>query len=163
VRLIPVLSSLSPIPLHRLSPSHSNIRTSAPDTESHLPTPIYNTSLLLSVTPKLDLLAMHALKQNTPAFSDALTLLRVWANQRGYGEGERLCVRGFEGIGGWWAAILALLIVGEEGEGGKKKKLRRPIGTGLSSYQMFRAALDFLGTLQSLVADWVRLILWFCS
>jgi hypothetical protein len=28
-----------------------------------------------------------------------------------------------------------------------KRKLRRPVGRGLSSYQMFRAALDFLGTL----------------
>jgi U3 small nucleolar RNA-associated protein 22 len=148
VRVIPVLPSPSPIPLHRLSPSHSNIRTSAPDTDSHLPTPIYNTSFLLSVTPKLDLLTTHNLKQNAPAFGDALTLLRVWANQRGYGEGERLCVKGFEGKGGWWASIIALLVIGEESEAGKKGKSRRPVGTGLSSYQMFRAALDFLGMLQ---------------
>lgn len=90
---------------------------------------------------------MHSLKQNAPGFNDALTLLRVWANQRGYGEGERMCVRGFESKGGWWAAIITLLVVGEEGGGGKKGKLRRPVGTGLSSYQMFRAALDFLGAL----------------
>jgi U3 small nucleolar RNA-associated protein 22 len=147
IRIIPVLPSPSPIPLHRLSPSHSNIRISASDTESHRPTPVYNTSLLLSMTPKLDLLTMHSLKQNAPGFNDALTLLRVWANQRGYGEGERMCVRGFESKGGWWAAIITLLVVGEEGGGGKKGKLRRPVGTGLSSYQMFRAALDFLGAL----------------
>jgi hypothetical protein len=35
--------------------------------------------------------------------------------------------------------------VREDREGGK---LRRSVKTGLSSYQMFRAALDFLGTLQ---------------
>jgi U3 small nucleolar RNA-associated protein 22 len=103
------------------------------------------------MTPKPDLLITHSLKQNTPAFGDAVTLLRVWANQRGYGEGERLCIRGFEGKGGWWAAIIGLLVDGEEDGGTKKGKLRRPIGNGLSSYQIFRAALDFLGKLQQLL------------
>ena len=154
IRLIPVLPSPSPIPLHRLSPSHSNIRISSPstpDTESSLPTPMYNTSLLLALTPKPDLLMTHTLKQMAPAFGDALTLLRVWANQRGYGEGQRLCVRGFEGKGGWWAAVIGLLLNGEEGGDGKKGRLRRPVGTGLSSYQLFRAALDLLGMLNPIV------------
>lgn len=116
VRIIPVLPSPSPIPHHRLSPSHSNIRISSQssDVSTHLPTPHYNTSVLVSFTPLLDLLAAHALKQTAPAFGDALTLLRVWANQRGYGEGERMCVRGFEGKGAWWAAVIGLLIGGED-------------------------------------------------
>lgn len=38
--------------------------------------------------------------------------------------------------------MLALLIDGEEGKGGKA---RRGVGRGVSSYQLFRAALDFLG------------------
>lgn len=60
-----------------------------------------------------------------------------------------MCVRGFEGKGGWWAAVLGLLIGGEERSGSAKSgKARRPIGKGLSSYQLFRAALDFLGTLK---------------
>jgi U3 small nucleolar RNA-associated protein 22 len=150
IRIIPVLPSPSPIPLHRLSPAHSNIRISSSpssETQTQVPTPLYNTSLLLSVTPKPDLLAVHTWKQSAPAFGDALTLLRVWANQRGYGEGERLCVRGFEGKGGWWAAVVGLLLNGEEGGGGKSGKLRRPVGKGLSSYQIFKAALDFLGML----------------
>jgi U3 small nucleolar RNA-associated protein 22 len=144
IRIIPVLPSPSPIPLHRLSPSHSNIRISSSDTQTHPPTPIYNTALMLSVTPKPDLLTTHNLKQTTPAFGDALTLLRVWANQRGYGEGERQSVRGFEGKGGWWAAIIGLLVGGEGGR--ENRNPRKPVGKGLSSYQMFRAALDFLGT-----------------
>ena len=31
------------------------------------------------------------------SFSDRLTLLQIWANQRGYSEGTQTCVRGFEG------------------------------------------------------------------
>ena len=81
-----------------------------------------------------------------PAFHDAHTLLRVWANQRGYGDGE-LCVSGFEGKGAFWTGLLRLLVSGEEVTATKNKnvKSRRPLGKGLSSYQLFRASLDFLG------------------
>lgn len=113
--------------------------------QTNLPTPYYNTSVLLSLTPKPDLLTAHALKQTAPAFGDALTLLRVWANQRGYGEGERMCVRGFEGKGAWWAAVIELLVGGEESVGGAKNtKERKVVRKGMSSYQIFRAVLDFL-------------------
>jgi U3 small nucleolar RNA-associated protein 22 len=125
--------------------------------------------LLLSFTPKMHLLDAHALLGNTPsntdAFRDALTLLRVWANQRGYGEGARPSVLGFEGRGAWWAGLLGLLVEGGEeqtvaveeeysntdGESTAttKRKLgsrkRKTIGKGLSSYQLFKVALDFLG------------------
>ncbi|KAF5381659.1 hypothetical protein D9615_005551 [Tricholomella constricta] len=148
VCIIPTLSSQPPISLHRLSPSQSNIRiTSASNDESKTPkpaTPIYNTALLLALTPKTQLLATHTLKQDAPAFTDALTLLRVWANQRGYGPGSRMCVRGFESRGPWWSALLGLLIAGEERAGAAKSSKRKPLGRGLSSYQLFRAALDFL-------------------
>ncbi|RDB30862.1 Nucleolar protein 6 [Hypsizygus marmoreus] len=148
VCIIPVLSSHSPIPLHRLSPSHSNIRINSktPDesTTASPATPLYNTSLLLALTPKPQLLATHALKEECPAFGDALALLRVWANQRGYGPGVRMCVRGFDGKGSWWSALLALLIAGEERSKEGKLAKRKPLGRGLSSYQLFRAALDFL-------------------
>ena len=86
---------------------------------------------------------MHALKQTVAGFGDALSLLRVWANQRGYGSGTRNCVRGFEGKGPWWGAILQLLLMGEEQIGNTLK--RKPLGRGLSSYQLFKAALAFLG------------------
>ncbi|TFK31610.1 Nrap protein [Crucibulum laeve] len=150
VCIIPVLSLTSPIPLHRLSPAHSNIRVSVVNTlnvdtkTANPPTPMYNTALLHTLTPKPYLLATYALKQGIPAFADALTLLRVWANQRGYSEGSRMCVSGFEGRGPWWGAVLALLINGEEFQDGVKAKKRKPLGKGLSSYQLFKAALDFL-------------------
>jgi len=113
-------------------------------TDRIIPTPLYNTTLLSSFIPKSNLLSVHALKQDVPSFADALALLRVWANQRGYGHGTRMCVRGFEGRGPWWIAVLRLLLKGEEHFG--KGIKRKPLGRGLSSYQLFKAALDFLGT-----------------
>ena len=85
--------------------------------------------------------------QSSPAFRDAYILLRVWANQRGYGEGP-LCVRGFEAKGSLWASVLSVVIDGEaplpvHGKGNIAR--RRPVGKNLSSYQLFRASLDFLG------------------
>ncbi|KAH9912225.1 Nrap protein [Fomitopsis serialis] len=152
VRILPVLPSPSPIPPQRLGPSRSNIRTSASssDAASDTPSPIYNSRIIQHCTPKPHLVSTHALKESVPAFSDALALLRVWAHQRGYGVGDRLCVRGFDGRGPWWAGLLECLVMGEEGaDGGRpfgfaKKEKRRPLGKGLSSYQLFKAALDFL-------------------
>ncbi|KAI8970659.1 Nrap protein [Trametes punicea] len=147
VRIIPYIGQC-PIPIQRLSPAKSNIRTNSQDNEiKQDPTPVYNTALMIMTTPKAHLLSVHTLKQNVPAFADALALLRVWANQRGYGLGSRMCVRGFEGKGMWWASILDLVVNGEEpppvslGKAGAKRK---PLGKGLSSYQLFKAALDFL-------------------
>ncbi|KAJ7721723.1 Nrap protein [Mycena maculata] len=142
VCIIPVLSTNSPIPLHRLSPSHSNIRISSESDTVSVPTPLYNSALLTALMPKTHLLSTFAVKEHTPSFPDALGLLRVWANQRGYGEGSRMCVRGFDNLGAWWAVLLGLLIFGEEPKG--KGHRRKPLGRGLSSYQLFRAALDFL-------------------
>ncbi|KAF8623754.1 hypothetical protein AX15_006197 [Amanita polypyramis BW_CC] len=154
IHIIPFISMTCPIPLQRLSPSHSNIRIKTPSPSQEdtsplnndlPPTPIYNTHFLQCLTPKQHLLSTYALKQESPAFTDALTLLRVWANQRGYGEGSRLCIRGFKGKGSWWSALLQLLVRGEEPSSlGAKGAARRALGRGLSSYQLFRAALDVL-------------------
>ena len=98
------------------------------------------------MAPKSQLLATHELQNDCPAFSDALTLLRIWANQRGYSEGTQTCVRGFEGTGPWWTSVLTLLLYGEEvREGSARTSKRRTVGKGLSSYQLFKAALEFLG------------------
>ncbi|CCM06300.1 uncharacterized protein FIBRA_08551 [Fibroporia radiculosa] len=143
VRIMPVLPSSSPIPLQRLSPSRSNIRISSNDA----PSPLCNSALLLCTTYKSHMITMHALAESVPAFADALALLRVWANQRGYGVGDRLCMRHFDTRGPWWAAVLELLVNGEESLPGTtfhKTAKRKPLGKGLSSYQLFKAALDLL-------------------
>lgn len=95
------------------------------------------------------MLSTHDLENDSPGFSDAVTLLRIWANQRGFAEGseEKLCVCGFERRGVWWNAVVSLIVLGED-QHGKTTSLfgkRKALGRGLSSYQMFKAALDFLG------------------
>jgi len=131
----------------RLSPSRSNFRVHESDPvhsgHENRPTPLYNAVLMLASSPQRHVLSANTLKRDIPAYRDALSLLRVWANQRGYGEGRRICIRGFEGVGPWWNAVLELLIYGEEPHGNAKTR-RRPLGNGLSSYQLFKAALDFL-------------------
>ena len=168
VCILPVLSANAPIPIHRLSPNHSNLRVVTGDqelennAEGSRPSPLYNNALLRILAPKHQLLAIHNLQNDCPAFTDALTLLRVWANQRGYGVGMRPCVRGFEGSGSWWPCILALLLWGEEPrEEGKHMNRKRTVGKGLSSYQLFKAALEFLG--MSLNASSLRNFLILCS
>lgn len=166
VRIIPTLSTTSPIPLNRLSPRRSNVRTGSTSTstdelrssESGSTTPIYNSRLLMNTTTRSHLLRMYNLQKTTPAFADALALLKVWANQRGYGESDgrahrespvtsefelKWSVRGFDGMGAWWVAVLDYLVNGGQISGAKREK-RRPLGHSLSSYQLFRAALDFL-------------------
>jgi U3 small nucleolar RNA-associated protein 22 len=83
------------------------------------------------------------------AFTDAVTLLRVWANQRGYGcsTTSPTCIAGFERIGAWWSAVLELVVFGEyaTARAGEITPIRKPLGKGLSSYQLFKASIDFLG------------------
>lgn len=147
MRIIPTISVSSPIRQTRLSPTRSNFRVhlsdSAASSYENDPTPLYNAVLMLAFSPQSHVLSVNSLKDTVPAYRDAFSLLRVWANQRGYGEGQRTCIRGFEGAGPWWSAVLELLVRGEE-PSGRAKARRRPLGNGLSSYQLFKAALDFL-------------------
>ncbi|KAG9015051.1 hypothetical protein FRB90_005017 [Tulasnella sp. 427] len=133
--------STSPISLSRLSPSHSNLRVTS--SETNQPTPIYNNTFLQTFTPSAHLLSIHSFKTQIESFPQALTLLRVWANQRGYSAKGKRVVHGFEIVGGeWWSFLLAYLVFGDNG---KARGNRKPLGRGLSSYQLFRGALDFLG------------------
>lgn len=143
VCIIPTISTSSPISLHRLSPSHANIRVNSGEEGVHHPSPLYNNALLTSYSPKLHLLAMYNHIQSIPAYADALTLLRIWANQRGFGEGSKLSVKGFENAGNLWPALLELVISGEEPSSSGAVN-RKPLGKGLSSYQLFKAALSCL-------------------
>lgn len=148
IRLFPMMGSSSPIPVQRLSPAKANIRVSPSDGASEdAQSPVYNTSLLLTTTPKTQLLRSHHLKGLVNAYSDALTLLRVWANQRGYTRGRKLCIAGFESANFFWSAVLDLTFNGEEPKTSTSTKstTRKTLGRGLSSYQLFRSALDFLG------------------
>jgi len=139
--------------LSKLSPRHSSVRAAAQATaeSTSLATPLYNNLVLQSRLPTQLLLSIYSFKHDVSGFANALALLRVWANQRGYGKAGSV-VAGFESLGHWWACILIFLVRGEEPRsdvsGKKAKSSWRTLGRGLSSYQLFRAALDFLGTLQ---------------
>ena len=147
IRIIPTLSASAPIRQTRLTPTRSNFRVQLHDLanshyENH-PTPLYNAIVMLASSPLRDVLSVNMLKNDIPAYYDALSLLRVWANQRGYGEGRRTCIRGFEGVGPLWTALLELLVRGGEPRGEKNAK-SLPSRAGLSSYQLFKAVLDLL-------------------
>ncbi|KAH9173856.1 Nrap protein [Lactarius sanguifluus] len=147
IRIIPTLPTSSPIRQARCSPTRSNFRVhlhelAGSDYENR-PTPLYNAILMLASSPLRDVLSVNTLKNDIPAYHDALSLLRVWANQRGYGEGRRTCIRGFEGAGPLWITSLELLVRGEEPRGENNAK-SLPSRTGLSSYQLFKAVLDLL-------------------
>ncbi|KAH6905443.1 Nrap protein-domain-containing protein [Coprinopsis sp. MPI-PUGE-AT-0042] len=80
-----------------------------------------------------------------------ITLVGSWPNKvavKGkdgveFGKGTRMCVRVFEDAGAFWVGLLDLLVSGEEAGGGGPGK-KRPLGKGLSSYQLFKRALDCL-------------------
>lgn len=155
IRIVPTLSADSPIPISRLSPKHANLRTADSEPSSSNPTPRYNNDILLNTTPLSHLLLLHAAGKEIPSFRDAVALLRVWANQRGYSPGGERTVVGFDKDfqGAWWSFLVLYLVWGDDPvafeaghEAAKKRKSgRRTIGKELSSYQMFRAVLDFLG------------------
>jgi U3 small nucleolar RNA-associated protein 22 len=157
VRLIPVLGADSPISASRLSPSHANLRVMDAKSLSsdNRPSPLYNNTLLLATSIRRRLLAVHDMKQHVPAFADALALLRVWANQRGYecSTTSLGCIAGFEHIGSWWSAVLELVVFGEDTsvKGRQASITRKPLGKGLSSYQLFKACIDFLGKRHSVI------------
>ncbi|CAE6493644.1 unnamed protein product [Rhizoctonia solani] len=152
IRIILVLPSNHPLSERHLGPGRACIRTSGSSDLDPTPTPLYNNSALLGATPASHLLLIHNAKCQIPAFGDTLALLRVWANQRGYGTGAghrsedtaqpARCVRGFGFLGAWWGAVIVYLVLGGKSVKGVKKQPR--IGRGLSSYQLFRAVLDFL-------------------
>ncbi len=109
---------------------------------SGLPTPLHNATLRseCSSLPYLELL--HAASLRSDAFGDACLLGSIWLQQRGYGAGVTNGGFGqFE-----WACIIALLMQ----SGGAKG--RPMLSSGYSSYQLFKAVLQFLST-RDLVLD----------
>ncbi|KAF9543796.1 hypothetical protein CPC08DRAFT_423338 [Agrocybe pediades] len=83
--------------LHRFSPSHSQPIIKILRDTCHLPHT--TTRCYTRVSLKPELVVVHALQNKAHSSSDTLTLLHTWANQQGYSEGTKACVRGFEGAG----------------------------------------------------------------
>ncbi|CAI6338409.1 unnamed protein product [Periconia digitata] len=125
-------------PRNKLLPKSNCVRPKAddedPTNQKLAPTPFYNSTLLsdTSVTSYLKLL--HATAGKCDAFRDSCVLGRIWLKQRGFG--NRLRNGGFGNFE--WAAITALLLQPNSGSG------KPVLSTGYSSYQLFKATLQFL-------------------
>ncbi|KAF8343082.1 Nrap protein [Cantharellus anzutake] len=170
VRILVTLAADHPFPIKRMVPSICNIRprvlqlgidASPPSPETNQsPTPSYNNDIMLMTTPVPFLLSSYAASKEVPSFRDCAKLLGIWASRRGYGGASQsyaetdaaFFISGFEdacvtGGGSWWSTLLILLIWGKvdsQAEKSKKGGTLGTIGRGLSSYQMFRAVMDFL-------------------
>ncbi|PVI06993.1 Nrap protein [Periconia macrospinosa] len=98
------------------------------------PTPFYNSTLQADTTVTAYLKLLHATAGRCDAFRDSCILGRIWMKQRGFG--SRLRQGGFGNFE--WAAITALLLEPNPGSG------TPTLSTGYSSYQLFKATLQFL-------------------
>ncbi|KAH8661388.1 pre-rRNA processing protein-like protein Utp22 [Tricladium varicosporioides] len=122
----------------KLRPNKNAIRQKdAAETSSNLPpTPFYNASLRSDGNYESYLKLLHSASNQSNSFIEASLLGRIWLRQRNFGS----CVsKG--GFGHFeWAATTALLL---KGGGPKGRSILSP---GYSSYQLFKAMLQFLST-----------------
>ncbi|KAH9880069.1 hypothetical protein J1614_002095 [Plenodomus biglobosus] len=99
------------------------------------PTPFYNSTLQSDANVTANLKLLHATATKADAFRDACILGRVWLKQRGFG--GHLCKGGFGNFE--WAATMALLLQPNAATG------TQSVSSAYSSYQLFKATLQFLG------------------
>ena len=150
IRILATLAQDSPISFKHVDSTHCNIRV--PSSPIDMPTRRYNDALLQSTTAVPHLLSAYETDKSVDSFSDALALLRIWANQRGYCRGkDGWCILGFETRGPFWSGLLELMVKGDASAKGSKSKVK-PVGRGLSSYQLFKATIGFLGALDVLIS-----------
>jgi U3 small nucleolar RNA-associated protein 22 len=122
----------------KLLPNANCVRPKDTEEESEgktlSPTPFYNATLQSDATITAYLKLLHTTNTTCDAYKDACILGRVWLKQRGFGSELR---KG--GFGNFeWAATMAILLQPNSGTGGS------PLSTKYSSYQLFKATLQFL-------------------
>ncbi|KAB8293181.1 hypothetical protein EYC80_007525 [Monilinia laxa] len=124
----------------KLRPAKNSIRPkdgAGNDTTAAEPSPFYNSSLSADCNFESYLQLLHAASKTSEGFKDACLLGRIWLRQRGFGSAT---YQG--GIGNFeWAALTALLL---KGGGPRGHSLLSP---GYSSYQMFKAVVQYLSTI----------------
>lgn len=106
------------------------------DSTSLQPTPFYNASLRSDSNYETYLKLLHSSTNLSSGFKDSCILGRIWLRQRGFG--SSLAQGGFGHFE--WSALTALLL---KGGGPKGHNILSP---GYSSYQMFKAFLQFLSS-----------------
>jgi U3 small nucleolar RNA-associated protein 22 len=98
------------------------------------PTPFYNASLRSNCNYENYLKLLYSSGKQSSSFKDACILGRIWLRQRGFG--SSLSCGGFGHFE--WTALTALLMKGGASKG------HSVLSPGYSSYQMFKAVLQFL-------------------
>ncbi|KAL3426205.1 nrap protein [Phlyctema vagabunda] len=124
-------------PESKLRPTKNSIRARETSTDGVLvqtPTPFYNASISSDTNIESYLKLIYSASKQAAGFTDACILGRIWLQQRGFA--------GSVTSGGFghfeWAALTALLLKG----GGTKG--HAVLSPGYSSYQMFKAIVQFL-------------------
>jgi U3 small nucleolar RNA-associated protein 22 len=100
------------------------------------PSPFYNASLKSDCNFEPYLKLLHSASKQSAGFKDSCILGRIWLRQRGFG--SCLSKGGFGHFE--WAVLTALLL---KGGGPKGHSLLSP---GYSSYQLFKAVLQYLSS-----------------
>lgn len=140
IRIIPYINQKSfPASLNRLHPSKNNLRS--PDSTGDIPTPTYNSDLAYDATILETSETLQHLTNSSPTFAEAVMLLKVWANQRGY-----RTQTGLAAIGYILTVMLSHLV-----SGSGKGYSRLPASS--SSWQLFKGCLEYLGTSQVLLSS----------
>ncbi|TVY84760.1 U3 small nucleolar RNA-associated protein [Lachnellula suecica] len=123
-------------PESKLRPIRNAVRPKdSAESETVLPpTPFYNASLRSDGNFETYLKLLHSASKQSAGFLDACVLGRIWLRQRGFG--NNVCEGGFGHFE--WAALTALLLKG----GGPKG--RSVLSPGYSSYQIFKAIIQYL-------------------
>ncbi|KAJ4365624.1 U3 snoRNP protein [Neocucurbitaria cava] len=138
--LINILLSLPEhtLPQGKLLPSSNCVRPKGGEDETStktlLATPFYNNTLQSDANVTAYLKLLHATASKSDAYKDACVLGRIWLRQRGFG--SRLRTGGFGNFE--WAAIMAILLQPNAATGAQS------LSSGYSSYQLFKATLQFL-------------------
>lgn len=125
-------------PQNKLLPNSNCVRPKGSEEETtskiHTPTPFYNSTLQSDANITAYLKLLHATASKAEAFKDACILGRIWLKQRGFA--SQLRKGGFGNFE--WATIMALLLQPSAATGTPS------VSSGYSSYQLFKATLQFL-------------------
>lgn len=138
INVIPALPENTFAP-NKLLPSSNAVRPKGGDEEEAAgktlpPTPFYNSAVQSDANITAYLKLLYATATKADAFKDACILGRIWLKQRGFG--SQLRKGGFGNFE--WAALVALLLQPNQTTGAQ------PLSPGYSSYQLFKATLQFL-------------------
>ena len=117
-------------------PTKSCMKSTATDTPGDHPTPTYNATLRSECSSLPSLKQLHQSSVRSSSFRDACMLGAVWLRQRGLG--TSLSAGGFGQFE--WATLLSILMRDGALAG------RSVLSTGYSSYQQFKATLQFLSS-----------------